>query len=61
MSLGKLYCDSEHPAGFESAAKTVKASRNKRKVLMNGCPDRTHTVHSKQICIVYGLLAVFLQ
>jgi hypothetical protein len=28
MSLGKLYCDSEVPAGFGSIANVVKASKN---------------------------------
>jgi hypothetical protein len=30
MSLGKIYYNPEHPAGFGSVSKLVKASRNNR-------------------------------
>jgi len=31
ISLGKAYYDPEHPAVFESLAKLVKASKNKKR------------------------------
>jgi len=46
MSLGNIYYDPKHAAGFGSAAKLVKASKNKKRNVEEGLSDQnTYTLH----------------
>jgi len=46
MSLGKVYYDHKHPAGFGSVAKIVKASKNKKRDVEEWLSDQnTYTLH----------------
>ena len=46
MSLGKVYYDLNHPAGFGSVAKLVEASRNKKRDVEEWLSSQnTYTLH----------------
>ena len=46
MSLGKVYYDPKHPAGFGSVAKLVKASKNKKQDVEEWLSGQnTYTLH----------------
>jgi len=46
MSLGKVYYDTKHPAGFGSVAKIVKASKYKKKDVEGLLSSQnTYTLH----------------
>ena len=46
MSLGKVYYDPKHPAGFGSVAKLVKASKNKKRFVEKRLSSQnTYTLH----------------
>jgi hypothetical protein len=42
MSLGTIYYDPKHPAGFSSVAKVVRSAKSKKKMYRNSCLERTH-------------------
>ena len=46
ISLGKVYYDPKHPAGFRSVAKLVNASKNKKRHVEEGLScQNTRTYH----------------
>ena len=48
MSLGNVYYDSKHPAGFVSIAKLVKTSKNKKKDVEEWLSTQnTYTLHKQ--------------
>ena len=48
MSLGNVYYDPKHPAGFGSVAKLVKASKNRKRVLEEWLSSQnTYTLHKQ--------------
>ena len=50
MSLGKVYYDSKHPAGFGSVARLVKASKYRKKNVEEWLSiQNTYTLHSPVI------------
>ena len=45
-SMGKIYYDPKHPAGFGSVAKLVNVSKNKKIFLKSGFQVRTRTLYT---------------
>jgi hypothetical protein len=56
MSLGKIYYDPKHAAGFWSVAKLVKASKSKKGVLEEWLSGQN--THTLQNLLVKGFLVI---